>query len=373
MDNFKFLRIVKKYNGDKYVKSFTCWNQLLTMMFGQLSNRESLRDLIVATEAHSGKLYHLGMGKSVTRSNLSKANEQRDYRIFEEFAYYMIDQARRKCQTEIFMLGGSVYAFDSTTIDLCLAVFGWAKFRKKKGGIKIHTLYDIEAQVPAFLHITTASVYDSKAMSYIPLEQGAYYVFDRGYNDFANLFRIHTIGACFVVRAKNNVKYHVARWKRRMPEDVRSDSIIEFTVYKSSIIYPEKLRRVVYCDKETGKVYTYLTNDLHSSALVIANLYKNRWSVELFFKWVKQHLKIKKFWGTSENAVRIQIYCAIITYCLVAVMKPDLKLERSVYEVLQILGISLTDKTHLRDLFDKKNINDVKDLYGSSEPNLFNF
>lgn len=373
MDNFKFLRIVKKYDGDKYVKSFTCWNQLLTMMFGQLTNRESLRDLIVATEAHSGKLYHLGMGKSVTRSNLSKANEQRDYHIFEEFAYYMIDEARRKRQTEIFKLGGNVYAFDSTTIDLCLAVFDWAKFRSKKGGIKMHTLYDVEAQVPAFIHITTASVHDSKAMPHIPLEEGAYYIFDRGYNDFTNLYRIHAIGACFVIRAKNNVKYHVVSWKRRMPKGILSDSVIEFTVYKSSKVYPEKLRRVVYKDEGNGVVYTYLTNDMDSSALVIANLYKNRWRVELFFKWVKQHLKIKKFWGTSENAVRIQIYCAIITYCLVAIMQHDMKLERSVYEVLQIFGISLTDKTPLRDLFDKKNINDVNDLYGSNEPNLFNY
>ena len=373
MDNFKFLRIVKKYDGDKYVKSFTCWNQLLTMMFGQLTNRESLRDLIVATEAHSGKLYHLGMGKSVTRSNLSKANEQRDYHIFEEFAYYMIDEARRKRQTEIFNLGGNVYAFDSTTIDLCLSVFEWAKFRRHKGGIKMHTLYDVEAQVPAFIHITTASVHDSKAMPHIPLEEGAYYIFDRGYNDFTNLYRIHAIGACFVIRAKNNVKYHVVSWKRRMPKGILSDSVIEFTVYKSSKVYPEKLRRVVYKDEGNGVVYTYLTNDMDSSALVIANLYKNRWSVELFFKWVKQHLKIKKFWGTSENAVRIQIYCAIITYCLVAIMQHDIKLERSVYEVLQIFGISLTDKTPLRDLFDKKNIIDVNDLYGSNEPNLFNY
>src|SRR5690554_2940828 len=283
MNRSKFNRIVAKYSGDKYVKSFSCWNQLLTMMFGQLTNRESLRDLIMATEAHSGKLYHLGLGKSVTRSNLSKANEQRDYRIFENFAIYMIEQARQKRQIDIFKLGGSVYAFDSTTIDLCLAVFDWAKFRSAKGGIKMHTLYDIETHVPAFLHITTASVYDSKAMPHIPLEEGAYYVFDRGYNDFANLYRIHIIGACFVIRAKSSLKYRVLSWKRRMPECVLSDSIIEFTIYKSSRVYPDKLRRVVYLDKETDVTYTYLTNDLTSSALVIANLYKNRWRVELFF------------------------------------------------------------------------------------------
>ena len=373
LNRSKFNRIVAKYDGDKYVKSFTCWNQLLTMMFGQLTNRESLRDLIVALEAHSGKTYHMGIGKSASRSNLSKANEQRDYRIFEEFAYHLINEARTKRHTDIFNLGGNVYAFDSTTIDLCLAVFDWAKFRSKKGGIKMHTLYDVETQVPAFVHITNASVHDSKAMPEIPLEAGAYYIFDRGYNDFGSLFRIHTIGACFVVRAKNNVKYRVLKWKRRLPKGVLSDSIVEFTVYKSHKAYPEKLRRVVYKDEETGVEYTYLTNDLNSSALVIAELYRNRWSVELFFKWIKQHLKIKKFWGTSENAVRIQIYCAIISYCLVAIVQHDMKLERSVYEVLQIVGISMTDKTPLRDLFDKSNIKNVNDLYGSSEPNLFNY
>lgn len=196
------------------------------------------------------------------------------------------------------------------------------KQRRRQGA------YDIEAQVPAFLHITTASVHDSKAMPEIPLEADAYYIFDRGYNDFANLFRIHTIGACFVVRAKSNLKYRFVSWKRSLPKGVLSDSIIEFTVYKSAKVYPEKLRRVVFQDEETGVIYTYLTNDMESSALVVANLYKNRWSVELFFKWVKQHLKIKKFWGTSENAVRIQIYCAIITYCLVAIMQHDMQMER---------------------------------------------
>jgi hypothetical protein len=360
LDNFKFRRIVAKYDGDRYVKHYSCWNQLLTMSFGQLTHRDSLRDLIVATEAHSGKLYHLGMGKSVTRSNLSKANEGRDYRIFEEYATHMIKQARSRRIEKIFEIEGHIYAFDSTTIDLCLSVFEWAKFRKTKGGIKMHTLYDVEAQVPAFVHITSASVYDSKAMPLIPLESGAYYIFDRGYNDFANLFRIQDIGACFVVRAKSNLAYRVKSWKRRLPAGVKSDSIIEFTVPKSSQAYPEKLRRVVYHDTEADVVYTFLTNDLKSKALVIADLYKHRWNVELFFKWIKQHLKIKHFWGTSDNAVRIQIYCAIITYCLVAIIRHDSKLQRSVYEVLQILGISLTDKTPIRDLFDKKNINDFK-------------
>ena len=373
LNNDKFRHLVDKYNGDKYVKSYSCWNQLLTMMFGQLSNRESLRDLIVAMEAHAGKLYHLGIGKSVTRSNLSKANELRDYRIFEEFALYMIEEARRKCHTEIFNLGGAVYAFDSTTIDLCLTVFEWAKFRKHKGGVKMHTLYDIEAQVPAFLLITPASVHDSKAMPEVPYEPGAHYIFDRGYNDFANLYRIHLIGAKFVLRAKANVRFKPVKWKRRLPEGIISDAIGNFTVYKSAKDYPEMLRKVVCIDPEDGTKYILLTNNLTASPELISLLYRNRWSVELFFRWIKTHLKIKRFWGTSENAVRIQIYCAIITYCLVAIVQHDMKLERSIYEVLQILGISLTDKTNLRDLFDKSNINNVKDLYGYSEPNLFNY
>ena len=373
IDNFRFLRIVKKYDSDKYVKSYTCWNQLLTLMFGQLSNRESLRDLIVAMEAHAGKLYHLGIGKSVTRSNLSKANEQRDYRIFEEFVFYMIAEARKRRIHKIFELDGHVYAFDSTTIDLCLSVFEWAKFRKHKGGIKVHTLFDVEAKVPAFVHITEAKVHDSKVMPEIPYEAGAHYIFDRGYNDFGNLYTINRIGAFFVVRAKTNVRFKPATWKRRLPVNVISDAIGSFTVYKSSKDYPEKLRKVISIDPEDGIRYIFLTNNLTTSAETIVELYRNRWSVELFFKWIKQHLRIKKFWGTSENAVRIQIYCAIITYCLVAIVQHDMKLERSIYEVLQIVGISLTDKTHLRDLFDKSNFKNLNVLSGSSKPNLFNF
>lgn len=371
MDEFKFLRLVRKYNGDKYVKSFSCWNQLLTMMFGQLTNRESLRDLIVATEAHSGKLYHLGMGKSVTRSNLSKANEQRDYRIFEDYAKFMISEARRRRIDKIFKLDGHVYAFDSTTIDLCLSMFEWAKFRKHKGGIKMHTLYDVEAQVPAFVHITTANVHDSKAMPEIPYELGAHYIFDRGYNNFGNLYAIDIVGGFFVLRAKSNVRMKPRTWKRRLAKGIVSDIIGTFSVHKSSKDYPKELRKVICVDQENGTKYIFLTNNLTASATLISELYRNRWSVELFFKWVKQHLRIKRFWGTSENAVLIQIYCAIITYCLVAIVQHDMKLERSIYEILQILGISLTDKTHIRDLFDKTNIIDVKDIYGSSEPNLF--
>lgn len=220
LDRSKFNRIAANYHGDRYIKSFSCWNQLLVMMFGQLAKCESLRDLIIALEAHWRKLYHLGMGKSATRSNLAKANEQRDYKIFEDFAYHPVAVARCKSTEKIFGFIGRVYAFDSATINLCLEVFEWAKFRKHKGGIKVHTLYDIEAQIPAFFHITTASTNDIKAMPEIPYEKGAYYIFDRGYNDFGNLFSIEQIEATFVVRAKKNLKFKQTTWKRRLPKNI---------------------------------------------------------------------------------------------------------------------------------------------------------
>ncbi|MDH6356144.1 hypothetical protein M2132_002507 [Dysgonomonas sp. PH5-45] len=373
LDRNHFNYLVRKFGGDKYVKHFTCWNQLLALMFGQLSNRESLRDLIIALEAHQKKSYHLGLGKHVTRSNLAKANKNRDYRIFEAFAYYMVGQARSKRKTDIFKLGGNVYAFDSTTIDLCLSVFWWAKFRKKKGGIKVHVLYDIETQIPAFFHVTTASVHDSKAMNEIPYETGAYYIFDRAYNCFKSMFRIETIGSYFVVRAKSNLQFKAKSWTRRLPRNVLSDAIGELTVYKSSKDYPAQIRKVCYWDEEQNRKFTFLANAMELSPLQVAELYKNRWQIELFFKWLKQHLKIKKFWGDTENAVRIQIYSAIIAYCLVAIIQHNLKLDRTTYEVLQILSISLTDKTYLGDLFNKTNFKNDKERSGSSEPNLFNF
>lgn len=371
LDNYKFLRIVKKYDGNKYVKHFTCWNQLLTLMFGQLCNRESLRDLIVALNAHQEKCYHLGVGKHVTRSNLAKANENRDYRIFEDFAFYMISEARKKRVNDIFKLNGNVYAFDSTTIDLCLKLFPWANFRTHKGGIKIHTLYDVETQVPAFIHITEAKINDVRAMDVIPYESDSFYVFDRAYNDYHRLYKIHMMDSFFVVRAKTNIKARVLKWKRRLPKNILSDCEIELTGFYTQKSYPETIRLVRFWDEEDEREFIYLTNAKHIPALQVAELYKNRWQVELFFKWLKQHLKIKKFWGTSENAVKIQVYSAIIAYCLVAIMQHDMKLDRSTYEVLQILGISLTDKTPLRDLFSKTKFNDVKEQSGLDGPNLF--
>lgn len=372
LDRFKFRRPVEKYNGNSYVKHFTCWNQLLTLIFGQLSGRESLRDLIIALEAHQSKCYHLGFGgKPVSRNTFSVANQRRDYRIFEDFAFFMMDVARGRSVEEIFKLGGNVYAFDSTTIPLCLSIFRWAKFRRSKGGVKTHVLYDLETHVPAFYHITTASVFDSKAMPEIPLEEGAYHVFDRGYNAFAELFRIELMKSFFVVRAKKNLQFTCVRWKRRLPGNVLTDAEIKFTDGKSPVKYPMTLRLVRYHDAEQNRDFAFLTNAFSLTALEVANLYRHRWQIELFFKWLKQHLKIKRFWGTTENAARIQISVAIITYCLVAVVQNALKTKRSIYELLQILSISLTDKTPIGELFEKKELAECENLSTPFIPGFF--
>ena len=365
--------IVARYSGDKHVRFFSCWNQMLCMIFGQLTNRDSLRDLIVAITAHNKKIYHLGLGKNVTRSNLSKANENRNSKIFEEFAYYLIDIARNKLKNENFEIKGKVYAFDSSTIDLCLNVFWWAKFRKAKGGIKLHTLYDITTQIPAFIHITAATVNDINAMDYIPYESDAYYIFDRGYVDYTRLYKITLLSAYFVVRAKSNLKFRRI-YSRKVDKStgVQTDQIGKLTGFYVSKDYPEKLRKVKYYDSEMNRTFVFLTNNMTLTAQEIALLYKNRWQVELFFKWIKQHLKVKTFWGNSENAVRIQIYTAIITYCLVAIIGHDLKIGRSTYEILQILGISLLDKTPVKELFTNIDYNDVKELsYNQLSLSLF--
>ncbi len=358
-----FDTLVAKYEGNKYIRSFTCWNHMLCMIFGQLTNRESLRDLIVAINAHSQKSYHLGFGKKVTRSNLAKANEKRNSKIFEEFAYLMIDRARRKrCNTD-FQIKGNIYAFDSTTIDLCLNVFWWAHFRKTKGGLKLHTLYDIVTQVPAFIHLTAAKVNDVNAMDVIPYEPDAYYIFDRAYVDFSRLYRIDLLKAYFVIRAKSNLKFErMYSQKVDKTTGVMCDQIGKLTGFYSSKEYPLKIRRVKYFDEETNRVFVYLTNNMNITAPEVALLYKNRWQVELFFKWIKQHLKIKAFWGTTENAVRIQVYSAIIAYCMVSIVGKDWKLDRSTYEILQVLGISLLDKTPVKELFTSLEYKDVKEL-----------
>ena len=373
LDRNHFNYLVRKYQGDRYIKHYSTWNQLLTLIFGQLSRSASLRDCVLALQAHRSKLYHLGVGKTVTRSNLSKANEQRDYRIFEDYAYYMITEARRKREGKISGIGAHIYAFDSTTIALCLSLFEWAKFRKKKGGIKVHTLFDVVAGVPTFVHITEANVHDVNAMDEIPYEVGAFYIFDRGYNDYSRLYTIHRLGATFILRAKNNVKYKRISWIRRLLYNVLSDSKIQFIGPYKKDEYPEPLRLIKYWDEENKREFTFLTNNFELTALDIAELYRQRWQIELFFKWLKQHLKIKHFYGTSFNAVKIQVYVAIITFCLVAILQHDMKLELTTYEVLHVLSVSLTTKIHLVDLLNKTNFQNDKERLDSSEPLLFNF
>jgi len=336
------------------------------MVFGQLTGRDSLRDLMVSIEPHRSKYYHLGFGKGSSRSNFANANEKRDCRIFEEFAFYLIDQARRSSIVEDFQLtiDENVYAFDSTTVDLCLSVFWWAEFRKTKGGIKLHTLYDIKTSIPCFVHVSPASMHDVNAMDLLYYEPGGYYILDRGYVDYERLFRIHKSSAYFVIRAKDNLQFR-RTYSNKVNKDngVLLDQKGKLTGFYTSQKYPEKIRRIRFYDKETDNDLEFLSNNFDLKAEEIAQLYKYRWKVELFFKWIKQHLKIKSFWGRSQNAVKIQVYSAIIAYCLVALVRNKLKVDRSIYEILQILSISLLDKTPLNELLTNQNYKDVKELY----------
>ena len=360
--------LVTKYNGDKHVRHFSCWNQLLSMIFGQLTGRDSLRDLMISIEPHKPKYYHLGFGKGTSRSNFANANEKRDCRIFDEYAFYLIDLARKSSIVDHdFQLNidGNIYAFDSTTIDLCLSVFWWAKFRTTKGGIKLHTLYDVKTSIPCYIHISNASVHDVNALDLLYYEPGGYYILDRGYVDYERLFRIHRSSAYFVVRAKDNLKFR-RMYSNKVNKDkgVLLDQIGKLSGFYVSKDYPEKLRRIKFYDEETDNDLEFLSNSFDITAEEIAQLYKYRWKVELFFKWIKQHLKVKSFWGTSLNAVKIQVYSAIIAYCLVALVRNKLKIHHSTYEILQILSISLLDKTPLNELLTKQNYKDVKELYG---------
>ena len=349
-----FDRITNKYSGNKSIKHFTCWNQLLCMIFGQLSYRESLRDLIIVIEAHQSKIYHLGFGKNVSRSNLSKANENRNFKIFEDFASHLISLAQSKISDKKIEIKGNIYAFDSSTIDLCLSVFCWAHFRKTKAGIKLHTLFDINTQIPVFIHITEANIHDVNAMDVIDYEPLAYYIFDRAYVDYERLFRITLAKAFFVVRAKSNVKFkRMYSNKIDKSTGVKYDQTGKIDGIYSAKNYPEKIRKVKFHDAEKDRILIFLTNNFELKAHEIALLYKQRWQVELFFKWIKQHLKVKTFWGVSENAVRIQINIAIITYCLVSIVSKELKINRSIYEILQILSASLLDKTPVNELLNK--------------------
>ena len=360
-----FDRLVDKYEGNKHVRSFSCWNQMLCMVFGQLTARDSMRDLMLSLEAHQLKYYHLGFGSTVSRRNFGTANERRNYKIFEEFAYVLIQEARRSCYRNDFEIevDGNIYAMDSTTIDLCLSIFWWAEFRKHKGGIKLHTLYDVKTSIPSFLYITNAIVHDVNIMDIIPYEEGSFYVADKGYTDFLRLYKIHTNGSFFVTRAKENLRFK-RMYSRAVDKTtgVQSDHIGKLEIYKSKNEYPEKLRRIKFYDAEHDKYLVFLTNNMDLKASEIAFLYKKRWAVELFFKWMKQHLKIKSFWGTTLNAVKIQMYCAVIAYCLVAIIGNKLKVDRSIYEILQILSISLLDKAPIKEILTKCDYNNVKEL-----------
>lgn len=360
-----FDRIVENHQGNKYVRHFTCWNQMLCMVFGQLTSRDSMRNLMLSLEAHQSKYYHLGLGSTVTRRNLGKANEKRSYKIFEEFAYVLIEEARKSCYKDEFEIDvdGNIYALDSTTIDLCLSVFWWAEFRKHKGGIKLHTLYDVKTSIPSFLRITTASVHDVNILDLIPYETGSFYIVDKGYIDFKRLYKLHLKGSFFVTRAKDNMRFK--RMYSRAVDKITGvlyDQIGRLEIYYSRKDYPEKLRRIKYYDQNRDTTFIFITNNMDLKAEEIAMLYKKRWEVELFFKWMKQHLRIKSFWGTTMNAVKVQIYCAIIAYCLVAIIGNKLKVDRSIYEILQILSISLLDKTPVREILTKCDYKNVKEL-----------
>ncbi len=351
-----FDKIVSKHDGNKYVKSFSCWNQMLCMVFGQLTARDSMRDMMLSLEAHRSKYYHLGFGTTVTRRNFGRANEKRNCKIFEEFAYVLIAKARKGCYHKDFELEveGNVYALDSSTIDLCLSVFWWAEFRKAKGGIKMHVLYDVKTSIPSFVHVSKASLHDVNILDVLNYESGSFYVMDKAYVDFERLFEVHRQKAFFVTRAKNNMRF------RRMysrPVDkttgVKYDQIGKLEGFYSLKKYAEKMRRIKYLDSESGKEFIFITNNTELNPWEIALLYKNRWAVELFFKWMKQHLRIKSFWGTSINAVKIQVYCGVIAYCLVAMVGSKLATNRSIYEILQILSISLLDKAPVREVLTK--------------------
>lgn len=359
-----FDRIVKEYYGNYRVRHFTCWNQMMAMMLGQLSNRESLRDLVLTINAHPSKLYHMGFGKSISKSNLALANEQRPFEIYEAFAYHLIGEARKIClNIDIeFSFSDAIYAFDSTTIDLCLNTFCWATFRKAKGAVKIHTQYDIRTSIPVFMEVTPASVHDVNAMDLITYEKGSFYIFDRGYLDFERLYFIHVALSFFVIRAKNNLKFK-RMYSNKIDKNtgVKYDQIGELTGFYSLQGYPEKIRKIKFYDADQNRTFIFLTNNLILPPEEIAKLYKNRWKIELFFKWIKQHLRITEFWGRTENAVKTHVYIAVITYTLIAIIKQKLKTKYSTYETLQILGASLIDKTSIQDLLKKPYEQEIKE------------
>jgi len=337
-------------------------------MFGQLTYRESIRDIINCLEAHKDKVYHLGITQLISHSTLTRANESRDWRIWSDFAAYLIGVARPLYLDDnnfSLDLDNTVYALDASTIDLCLSVFKWAKFRKKKGAVKLHTLIDLRGNIPVFLSITTGKVHDVNILDQIIFEAGAFYIVDKGYYDFERLFLLDQEKAFFVIRAKKNLKFK-RLYSRPVDKTtgLKCDQIIKLTGKKTIPLYPDKLRRIKFFDKIKSKTYIFLTNNFELDALIITLLYKNRWQIELFFKWIKQHLKIKKFWGQSENAVKTQIWIAVCTYLIVAIIKRRLNSKMSLYEILQILSVSAFDKTPVNQLLTKHDLQfDDSEIY----------
>jgi hypothetical protein len=359
IDPNDFRRCVTRYQGDYRVRQFSCWHQFLCLSFGQLTHRESLRDIITCLVAHEHKLYHIGLSQGVSRSTLADANEQRDWRIYADFAQILIQRARVLYAGAVLDevdLENTIYALDATTIDLCLEVFWWAKFRKHKAAVKLHTLFDIRCQIPCFIHITDGLCHDVNVLDILEFERDAFYVMDRGYLDWSRLHHIYEQGAFFVTRAKKNLAF-IRVYSNTVDKSngLRCDQTIRLKNHGSSTEYPEYLRRIKYYDKEQNRTLVFLTNNFEVDALQVTKLYKYRWQIELFFKWIKQHLRIKVFWGESANAVKTQIWVAVCTYVLVAILKKELQISISTNEMLQILSVSPFDKTPVNQLLTKSN------------------
>jgi hypothetical protein len=354
LPKYEFQKCIERYQGHYKIKSFSCWDQFLSMAFAQLTYRESLRDIQACLRGNQQKLYHMGIRGYVSRNTLANANQVRDWRIYADFAQVLITQARPLYTHENFgvELKQAAYAFDATTIDLCLSLFPWAKFRQRKGAIKLHTLLDLRGSIPTLIYVTPGKVHEVNLLDELIVEPGAIYIFDRGYLDFARLYKIHQAGAFFIIRAKSNFRF---RRIYSQPVDkskgVQSDQIIELRGFYAKKDYPARLRRIRYFDAQKQKWLVFLTNNFSLPAFTIAELFRCRWRIELFFKWIKQHLRIKAFYGTSENAVKTQIWIAATVYVLVAIVKKQLNLDRSLYTMLQILSVSLFEKVPLSQLF----------------------
>jgi len=370
---YDFRQYVERYNGNYKVKSFSCWDQFLSMAFAQLTYRESLRDIQACLRVAQPKLYHMGFRGKISRNTLANANQVRDWRIYADFAQVLIGIARPLYAKDDFglELEQTVYALDSTTIDLCLSLFPWATFRKRKGAVKLHTLLDLHGSIPTMIFVTHGKVHDVKILDNLLIEPGAIYVMDRGYLDFARLHKIHQASAFFVTRAKANFDFkRLYSHEVDKATGVQCDQSIVLMGFYSKKNYPEKLRRIRFLDTETGKRFIFLTNNFMLPSQTIADLYRCRWQVELFFKWIKQHLRIKAFYGTSENAVKTQIWIAISVYVLVAIVKKRMKLEWSLYTILQILSVSLFEKVPLYQALSPQDYKDPL-CYDRNQLNLF--